>query len=147
MNFNPDSFLGAGYKRLDLKFIFDNLRNVGIASAIFVAGSFLMKNGATFIAPNFNSELWGTVICILALLLLACNFLQFVYLSASLGTKTSISCAAALAAPRLCCYLFIVRYIYDKWFISVICTTRLSSIVNTACLLCLSCIRTSCRCQ
>ena len=99
--YNPNSFLGSGYKNVDLKYIFDYLRNIGITAAILVAGVKLDPDMLNETFPNITiSPRWFTMgLFLLSLVLLSLNLAQFLYISVKNGTKMSASISACLALP------------------------------------------------
>jgi hypothetical protein len=99
--YNPNSFLGSGYKNLDLKYIFDHLRNIGIAAAILIAGVNLDPDMLNKTFPNINlSPGWFSMgLVFLSLVLLSLNFAQLLYISAKKGTRMSASISAFLSLP------------------------------------------------
>lgn len=117
MKFKSDSFLGSGYKHFDLKFIFDNLRNIGISAAIAVAGITLQSNTEFNFFSEFrlDTDLIGLLFLILSGLLLTLNFIQYIYISASSDSslRSSIAILSSIPVYITTFYLFIA-YIFQS---------------------------------
>ena len=105
------SFLGKEDQVLDVKFIFDHLRNIGICVAIAVSAQSLFLNSK-------NQKLIEVVVCpigmgyVLAIasgLLLTLNFVQLIYLMAGkLNKRYKISWLSALALVAFIAPIYVV---------------------------------------
>lgn len=75
-------------KKIDLKFIFDHVRNYGIGSAVMVSGFYLLKHPeiSTSIIPN-GGIVWGIIFLIFGLLLNILNMVQIFWILANLKIK------------------------------------------------------------
>lgn len=75
-------------KKVDLKFIFDHVRNYGIGSAVMVSGLYLLKHPdiSTSIIPN-GGIFWGIIFLIFGLFLNILNMVQIFWILANLKIK------------------------------------------------------------
>jgi len=97
----PKTFLGSGYEQIDLKFIFDHIRNIGIAAALLIAA---IKFGQTDLNTAFPKlpvavKYLASIVALISLVLVAINFSQFMYIATRKGSKLAKSIWAALALP------------------------------------------------
>ena len=100
VKYKTDSFLGSGYKTLDVKYVFDHLRNIGISSAIAVGGVALSNNEVNVIFKSFeHAEFMGAVVIVFSALLFVLNFVQFIYVASSLNTGIARFIAAIMIIP------------------------------------------------
>ncbi|MFM5396375.1 hypothetical protein ACEUAB_19850 [Aeromonas veronii] len=73
-----NDFIKVESKDVNLKFVFDNLRNYGISAIFFYTGTLIFKNGS-FIAPldlPYISGTVGVIIMVTATILTSLNFVQ-----------------------------------------------------------------------
>lgn len=100
-DYDTNSFLGSGYKQLDLKYIFDHVRNIGIAAALLVAGVNVDSNIIDQALPNlpFSHGWFAVAIAAVSFALVVLNFSQFLYIAVNKGTRASVSIVAALSVP------------------------------------------------
>ena len=99
--FNSESFLGSGYKRFDLKYIFDSLRNVGLTAMLFIAGLKIIDHSGAEILSKYMIEpkYIGFIMVLLSVLLLTVNFIQFLYVATYKGTRLAVSFSALISFP------------------------------------------------
>lgn len=73
-----DNFIKVELKDINLKFVFDNLRNYGIAAIFFYTGALIFKNGAssTLLDFPYAGGTVGTIVMVTALILAVLNFIQ-----------------------------------------------------------------------
>ncbi len=73
-----DNFIKIEQKDFNLKFVFDNLRNYGIAAALFYSGIVIFNNGAssTLLSFSYGGEIAGSILMLFALILATANFVQ-----------------------------------------------------------------------
>ena len=108
-NYKKDSFLGSGYEKLDLKYIFDHLRNLGIAVAILVAAAKSNPESIVKLFPNltYYPSIVPLTLAVISLLLIIMNFSQFLYVAVNNGTRVAISIWAVLSIPLYALTVFI----------------------------------------
>lgn len=65
-------------KDVNLKFVFDNLRNYGIAAVLFYTGILIFKNGtsSTLLSFPYAAGATGSIVMASAFLIAVLNFLQ-----------------------------------------------------------------------
>lgn len=75
-------------KKIDLKFIFDHVRNYGIGSAVMVSGFYLLKNPeiSMSIIPN-GGIFWGILFVLFGLGLNILNMVQIFWILANLEIR------------------------------------------------------------
>jgi hypothetical protein len=73
-----NNFIKVESKDVNLKFVFDNLRNYGIAALFFYTGVLIFKNGASSILLDFPyaAGTVGVIIMVTAVILASLNFIQ-----------------------------------------------------------------------
>lgn len=115
--YNPESFLGSGYKRFDLKYIYDHLRNIGLSAALCVSGKEITKISEDHILSEFmiKAEYIGNIMMALSALLLLINFIQFIYVATSKGTHLVKSFSALISFPvYVLTYSLFYSYVFVK---------------------------------
>ncbi|MBF6647750.1 hypothetical protein [Methylobacter sp. BlB1] len=72
------SFFRVYPKDVNLKFVFDNLRNYGIAAFLFYTGILILKNGtsSTLLSFPYAAGITSGIVMASALVLAVLNFLQ-----------------------------------------------------------------------
>lgn len=75
---NYPRFLRVRDEDVTLKFVFDNIRNIGLAALLFALGIIIAKGSpisSLFFIP-WSEVILGILICCGAFLLVVCNFIQ-----------------------------------------------------------------------
>ncbi len=75
---NYPRFLRVYPNDVNLKFVFDNLRNYGIAAVLFYTGIVIFRDGTSsaILSFHYSGEIIGVVIMALAFILAVLNFIQ-----------------------------------------------------------------------
>jgi hypothetical protein len=75
---NYPEFFRVYPKDVNLKFVFDNLRNYGIAAVLFYTGILILKNGTTgtLLAFPYAAGITGGIVMLSAFVLAVLNFMH-----------------------------------------------------------------------
>lgn len=103
-------FLAAGHRGIDLKYIFDHLRNVGIGAVVIYAGLTLTKNSndKSLNVLGIEPGIVGVVIVVFGAVLLLFNFMQLLLLSNPSGDRLRLTLPAAISAPVYVLTIYLV---------------------------------------
>ncbi|MFN4056406.1 MAG: hypothetical protein ACK4GU_16220 [Alishewanella aestuarii] len=80
-DFNPDNFpqfIRVQEKDVTLKFVFDNIRNIGLSALVFALGIIIAKGEpiSSLLSIPYSEVVLGIVICLSGFLLAVLNFMQ-----------------------------------------------------------------------
>ncbi|RBO82383.1 hypothetical protein [Marinomonas aquiplantarum] len=80
-DFNPDNypqFIRVQEKDVTLKFVFDNIRNIGLSALVFALGVIIAKGEpiSSLLSVPYSEVVLGIVICLSGFLLAVLNFMQ-----------------------------------------------------------------------
>lgn len=102
-------------QKIDLKFIFDHIRNYGIAATVMIAGAFLARHpeASTGLIPSFD-PFWSIFLIFIGFLLNILNLVQAIWILTKLKLHILVYVVFSILLFMATSTLF-VTYIKQAW--------------------------------